>query len=234
MDDDTKLIDVFLHSAEVVIGIETGADVALHSHTVDVACLSNGLQHLDDVSLLGILILVVIVIEELYTVRCVLPCKLESLLDVILADGLEPVAVSHAAVISDGFVDNVPSIDDTGVVLFAPCHDCCDIVLHTCEHELSARELSVDIVVLIEQPGRCLRIPDEGVASHRDAVLLAEIEYRLCRIEIQRGALVVFRGISEGRSGVENILGLELVLGCNRVELCLEKCPELFVGVRHD
>ena len=132
--------------------MEAGADVALHAHTVDIACCSDGLEHCKDIFLLGCLVLVVVVVEELNVSGSVLSCELESLLNIIVTDYLLPVAVSHSAVISSCFVNNVPCIDNAGVVLFAPVHNLIDIALHTLEHELSACEITVNVVVLIEEP----------------------------------------------------------------------------------
>ena len=156
MDNYTELVCISLGSFNIVVDIETGADVALHAHTVEVACFSDRLQESEDVILLGCLIFVVIVIEELYSGRSVLSCKLECLSNVVITNCLLPVTVSHSPIICGRFIDYVPGIDNAGIILFAPVHDLVDIVFHSLEHELSACEISVDIIVLIEEPRRCL------------------------------------------------------------------------------
>ena len=130
--------------------------MALHSHTVDVACISNRLKHSDDVVLLACLILVIVIVEKLYTGRCVLSCELKRLLNVVVTYCLLPVAVSHSPIICGSFIYYIPCIDDARVILFAPVHNGADVILHSLQHEISAGELSVDIVILIEEPGRCL------------------------------------------------------------------------------
>ena len=130
--------------------------MALHAHTVDVACSSDRLEKLDDVILLGSLIFVVIVVEELDIGRSVLSCELESLLYEVFADRLCPVALSDSAAVVNALVADVPGVDNAGVILLAIVDNGVNVVLHSLEHEVSACELSVDIVVLIEEPGRCL------------------------------------------------------------------------------
>ena len=233
MDDYAELISVLLCSCYIVVDVEAGADVALHAHTVDIACCCNGLQHLKDVFLLGCLILVIVVIEELYSGRCVLSCELESLLYVIVTDYLLPVAVSHSPIICGSIIYYVPCVDNAGVVLLAPVHYLVDVALHSLEHKVSACELAVDIVVLIEEPGRCLRIPYESMTSHRDVVLLAVVKDRLCCIEMDGRCLIVLCGISLALSAVKNGIGLQFILRCNGIELSLKKLSERIVLVRH-
>ena len=126
--------------------------MALHSHTVDVACSCNGLKHRDDVILLACLILIIVVVEELYSGRCVFSGKFKCLLNVIVTDRLLPIAVSHSPIICGSFIYNIPCIDDARIILFTPVHNGINVVFHSLQHEVSAGELSVDIVILIEEP----------------------------------------------------------------------------------
>ena len=52
MDDYAEFVSVFFSSADIVVYIKTGVDVALHAHTVDVACSGDRLEQVDDVVLL--------------------------------------------------------------------------------------------------------------------------------------------------------------------------------------
>jgi hypothetical protein len=125
---------------------------------------------------------------------------LEGFGNVVGADDLVPERRSQGAVFVEGFVDDVPTLDAALIT----ANDGMDVVAHAGEQRVPGEEVSL---VVMEDPGRGLAVPNEIVTDDEHVVLLAEGDVLVGEVEVVLVRLRV------------NVLPLEAVLGRDGVEL---------------
>ena len=169
----------------------------LHPHAVDQFFREQGLQYCFTDSLpLFREESVVVVIKQADAGGFVLCRHTESLQYKILPYRFGPEGGAQGTAV-DGFIDNVPGVDDAGVPFLHKVHNVSDIAFQTGQHGFAICERGVRFasVFLCKEPARRLVVPDERVAAHTDSVFLCEFQIRNDTVKTQCGSSIAGGGI---------------------------------------
>ena len=123
-----------------------------------------------------LVLLVVIIIVQVYALRGILICIIKGVPEIVIANDLGPVILTHGTIFHPGFVHHIIGIKKVEIAQFLQLGEgAADHGFHSGEHLFASHKGAAPFKSFTEQPFRRLAVPYERMSSHGVLVLFSPL-----------------------------------------------------------